>query len=1547
MNNFVTNLTLDLNCSKDIQTIDSAQFDKGRVFSVSITANGEPFSVAGCQATLKCVHSDKSGSFLDCTDGISVSGTEVTVTMSEDTLPVRGITAAKLVFTDGDRNYSTQIFLIDVDSSLEVDVRPTAAYSILNQLIDQIHALNENGLILVDNEITENGENPVSSGTIYDYVNGAIEDYADTVDQELDDKADLTNKVFKMEHLGVLFPSIQNGLPNVDTANNTLTLHKDTSLLLVSTSGSTQTRALAPNGDVVIDYSSIASSAVKIYYDLTNDRFNVLAYNGVPSQNDILICSIRDTSSFGTSNHGMSISCPYTVDGKLFGVNITEYIANNSITESKLATAFTQKLITNNSLIAKIEHLGVIMPSMQGGFPELDTVNNTLTLHKNTSLMLRSVTDGETQFVSLADNTDVVVDYSSIASSAVKIYFNLSTNTLRGVAYSTAPGSQDVLICTIRDVSQWGLTNHCMSISCPYIIDDKLFGVSLVDYIPNGSITESKLATAYKQSVQNSIDEISSYASGINSNVNSIKKLSLINLIKSASFAYGTVINSTGTETASTTRICSGFINVSDVRFLKCSSTSGYKYAIACYDDQKTFVAGTFGGYYWSLLSQWQTAERFIPLFPGIKYIRVVISDTSNSTAITLNDSTKIKVLSDYSQYRQFQNLENYNGLQESAIPHDVWANANIDSNVIIDSSNRIWSGLIECPKSGTIKINTATGYQAYCVVYDENMRRVLNAAFNTQHSIEIFGTYKYLSVFLKADTNGDISPSEGSDCAFLFVPDVDVVDLIPNNSVTEAMISAAYKQSIQGSIDEISSYASGINSNVNSIKKLSLINLIKSASFEYGRLNSGAEDEDATRIRSAFINISDVRYLHISVTTGFKYNIHFYKSDGTFIGNDAGTFYYAPQVNWNTEDKCIPVFPAVKYMRIVIAPTSNSDNITLADSNKVKVMADYSQYRQFQFLNNFCGKLQESIVTHNNWANAATNASGLDDSSIRICSGLIELPKSGIININTATGYEACYVVYNENMTRIKATEYFTSCTAEIGNNYKWIVVFVKVDSDSNVDISPSAGSNCTFSYIPDTQYIENVANSAVANAENVQHIDNIVTNPTVDISWEYGIIWQGFEGDGDPKFTRIRSGYIPVGKGTRVKCSAGYQHIVFVFDLQKKWISNPNWTTDDIVVDRDCLIRITVAKADNSTISKSEIRTIGDTETIIRELPQYIADHVLDFSDRIPSYYQPQLKTAIDNAITNIVAAGINGESFIFFSDPHEEANAGYSPALIKEVTSRLNIDKIICGGDMVEGGSKATIIKKFNDFVSAFRRAGKFFTVFGNHDTNTIGPNGPNDASEHLTKGETYALMQKQMDFDVQYGGLCYYFFDNPTTKTRFIVLDTGLERTELDNAQRTWFENALSNMPSDYHALIFAHIIYMSGTWYVGVSPDVFTRTDFMNDICAICDRFNSAENGKTVEAIFGGHTHLDLDPNLDPPDPNDPDHVNKFKSAGGIPIIIIDCDAMTTASADGQGNRDAVRGTITEQCFDIVTIDYTARIIYCVRIGRGSDRTISY
>ncbi len=169
MNDFVTHLTLDLNCNKETPTIDSAQFDKGRVFSVAITSNGEPFDVSGCQVTLKCIHSDKSSTSLDCTDGISQTGTAVTVTLREDTLPVRGITAAKLVFSDGTRNYSTQIFLIDVDSCLEGNIKQSEPYSVLNRLIDQIIAIKNKLEKYV--EVSDTSETAVDSctdpGTVY------------------------------------------------------------------------------------------------------------------------------------------------------------------------------------------------------------------------------------------------------------------------------------------------------------------------------------------------------------------------------------------------------------------------------------------------------------------------------------------------------------------------------------------------------------------------------------------------------------------------------------------------------------------------------------------------------------------------------------------------------------------------------------------------------------------------------------------------------------------------------------------------------------------------------------------------------------------------------------------------------------------------------------------------------------------------------------------------------------------------------------------------------------------------------------------------------------------------------------------------------------------------------------------------------------------------------------------------------------------------------------------------------------------------------------
>ena len=162
MNEFVYKLTLDLNCAKTPPVICSGQFDKGRKFEFTITANGEPYDVTGCSAVLKGVRTNGSHFAVECT----VSGGKITKTLDDTTLSVRGKTVAKLVVSDSTKSYSTQMFIIDVDSSLDGNITVTDDYSILNRLIEQIHALNESGAIIIDDTINNNSNNAVANKAV-------------------------------------------------------------------------------------------------------------------------------------------------------------------------------------------------------------------------------------------------------------------------------------------------------------------------------------------------------------------------------------------------------------------------------------------------------------------------------------------------------------------------------------------------------------------------------------------------------------------------------------------------------------------------------------------------------------------------------------------------------------------------------------------------------------------------------------------------------------------------------------------------------------------------------------------------------------------------------------------------------------------------------------------------------------------------------------------------------------------------------------------------------------------------------------------------------------------------------------------------------------------------------------------------------------------------------------------------------------------------------------------------------------------------------------
>ena len=163
MNDYIAEITLDLNCERSCQTIMLTQFDKGKKIHLTVTANGEPYSVSGCSVVMKGVNSDGSRVVVDC--DIEQDGTATAVT-DDITFDVKGFAAARFVISDSQRTYNTQRFLIYVDDALDTDVTSDPDYSILNRLIREVQLIDERGGIIVDDELSTTSTHPVQNRVV-------------------------------------------------------------------------------------------------------------------------------------------------------------------------------------------------------------------------------------------------------------------------------------------------------------------------------------------------------------------------------------------------------------------------------------------------------------------------------------------------------------------------------------------------------------------------------------------------------------------------------------------------------------------------------------------------------------------------------------------------------------------------------------------------------------------------------------------------------------------------------------------------------------------------------------------------------------------------------------------------------------------------------------------------------------------------------------------------------------------------------------------------------------------------------------------------------------------------------------------------------------------------------------------------------------------------------------------------------------------------------------------------------------------------------------
>ena len=389
------------------------------------------------------------------------------------------------------------------------------------------------------------------------------------------------------------------------------------------------------------------------------------------------------------------------------------------------------------------------------------------------------------------------------------------------------------------------------------------------------------------------------------------------------------------------------------------------------------------------------------------------------------------------------------------------------------------------------------------------------------------------------------------------------------------------------------------------------------------------------------------------------------------------------------------------------------------------------------------------------------------------------------------------------------------------------------------------------------------------------------------------------------------------------------------------------------------------------------------SDYEDRIIQAENNIADH----SDRIavleekaensdtvvdlPDYWLTEIDANSEVVKGIQQAGGIECVSFAYAGDTHiPDCDTGKTQRLGKVMAGMLDACHIpfavICG-DVATRASYAAesdylnCIEQLPSHLAPLWGTDKLVLAMGNHD----GCYG--DSSGYYRKQfspqrmwQTY-YREHSLDFKKVFSndGL-YYYIDNISQKTRFIVLNSNFAGTySVDSkgwavnnrfgkscygqAQLDWLAKEALIMPEGYSAVLFAHvppnITYTTDKeQFIGIVNAFCNKTSFSRnytsgvsgwDNSSVSVNFASAKGD--IVAMFTGHVHGDS--------------VDTTTMARPIITILAAGASANDPYKETAPTRKA--NTATETNFDVVTIDKGERTIYLTRVGAGTDREVTY
>lgn len=309
---------------------------------------------------------------------------------------------------------------------------------------------------------------------------------------------------------------------------------------------------------------------------------------------------------------------------------------------------------------------------------------------------------------------------------------------------------------------------------------------------------------------------------------------------------------------------------------------------------------------------------------------------------------------------------------------------------------------------------------------------------------------------------------------------------------------------------------------------------------------------------------------------------------------------------------------------------------------------------------------------------------------------------------------------------------------------------------------------------------------------------------------------------------------------------------------------------------------------------------------------------DFKIDFrnvANYTPDYWVNHI-TDKCNSIYGITQNYSDGDSFVFLTDYHSNRNEAVSPALINNIIRRTGTRFVVFGGDCFDSkssknGANLEILKVTRQLQPSALYGRKFYPVIGNHEYNNPGGSSSQEANE-LSLDAVYNQLYRPAEADFEATNKLCYVVDNKVQKIRYFFVGANKIGTiPVDSSD--WVVEQINNTPEEYRIVVISHVaLYSDGTVYTSLF-DIITALE------------NAKTNGHDVAGIISGHVHADVNTTTE----------------SGIPIIATTCDAIPA------GSTTRTKGTISEQAFDVVNIDFENRKIHMTRIGYGSDREFDF